>query len=244
MSMGILITRVGALIIAVTAPMGVLGGAAWGVQGACVLVFITLMLLMTAAGFSERWVLSVYQAKSESPEGVRRSLERVLESMGGSSPRIQVSADLAVFALVVRSVGSPGTILLSEGILGTLTEEDLRQLLSLSVVRLRSRGMILQALCACLAHLTLSIAPQAWVNLLYGELRSHTQLQPLSALVFASLYSVARFFSWLGRMRPTLEIDAPRSFVSLSGHPVVMINPGTRTLHLSDPWERRALLPL
>jgi hypothetical protein len=188
---------------------------------------------------AEAGISKAYRARRGTATGAARSLDRVLSGVGGPAPEVRAFADPSARALVVRSLGSPGLILLSEGLLGVLTEEELRQLLRESVSRLRSRGMVLQGVCAWLAHGALSCAPRGWVELLFGKLRWQERLNPLSAICFLLVLAAARFFVALGRA-PTGEWDdAPRAYSRLSGWSGEVSNPGSCVLHLVDPWQSR-----
>ena len=109
---------------------------------------------------------------------------------------------------MARSPGSPGSILLSEGLLGALSESELRALLHACVRRLRTRGICFQSLCAWIAHLILEIAPRSWVELLFGELRWHDKLGVVGALCFVAVFTAAKFLSTWGASRGPMRRTA------------------------------------
>jgi hypothetical protein len=241
MSLFSLLGRVLFLLIMTGVPLGAAGYSVGGAQGSIVSLSLLGLALLAALWRAEKGILSIYHVRPAEPEGPRRSLDRVIARYGGVAPRVFSFSDPSPQALVARGPGSPGSILLSEGLLGALSEEELRELLDASVIRLRSRGIWLQTLCARLAHGILELAPRSWLELVFGELRWHEALGAWGALRFLTVLSAAKFFVSLGRGAP---IDAPRG---LSRLPVVsgeIANPGSCILHFSNPWAPRGLLVL
>lgn len=236
-----LMMRLGVFVIAMELPAGALGFGFAGVRGAIGAAATAALVLLLAAWRAEKGILAIYRVRSEVPEGARRSLERVMTRHGGGTPRVFSFSDPAPQALVARGLASPGAILLSEGLLGALSEEELRELLDTSVRRLRSPGIRFQTLCARLAHLILEVAPRSWLEFVFGELRWHEALGAWGALRFMTVYSAAKFFARLGR---GALVDAPRSLLRLPPVTGEIANPGTSILHFTQPWSSRSLLSL
>lgn len=239
MSLLSLIRRLFVFALLAAAPVGVFGFSMGGKRGLAVALALLALIVAFVMARAERGILSIYRVRREAPEGARRSLARVVERLGGTAPRIFSFSDPAPQALVARGLGSPGAIVLSEGLLGALNEDELRELLEACIRRIHGRGISLQTVCAWLAHGSLELAPRPWIELLFGELRWHESLGVFGALRFIVIFTVARFFTDLGRAP---MVDAPRSLVRL---PVVsgeVSNPGSRLLHFRDPWASRGLL--
>lgn len=233
--------RVLQLVIATALPIAAFGYLLGGYRGASIAALVSLLGMLIATYRAERGLLRIYRVREREVAGPRRSLDRVMDRIGGDSPRVFSFSDPSPQALVVRGLAGPGSILLSEGLLGALSEEELRELLKAAVSRLRAPGSRLQTLCAWLAHGVFELAPRPWLELFFGELRWHERLSPLGALRFLVVFATARFFIDLGRLA---SVDAPRSIQRL---PVVageVANPGSWILHFSNPWSDRSLLPL
>jgi heat shock protein HtpX len=204
-----------AVVIAVVAttslPALAAAGAALGGRRAAVAgALLGLAALLTATLTAESGLMRVYgvsKAASGAENSLRFSLQRVIESVGGPSPAAVCFKELSPQALLIRGGFGPGVILVSEGLVGSLSEEELRVILTEGVLGLRRRGQTLRTVCVWLAHGLLSLAPVPWVELLFGELRWHEDLGVLSALRFTLMYSVARFLLRRGRMNP---VDAPQ----------------------------------
>lgn len=245
MTLATLLRRVLILVLALALPAAAIGLALGRVRGLIAAEALLGVSLCVVVFRCEAGVLAAYRVQGSAPAGATRSLERVLAPLGGPTPRVRVFQHPSALALVARAPGAPGTILLSEGLLGILDESELRQLLTACVRRLRGRGMVFQTLCAWLAHLTLALAPRAWTEMWFGELREHPSLGPFDGLRFVASFSTARFLARLGRPQgASMATDAPRAYVHLSRWPAGLANPGTGLLHLADPWVHRSLLPL
>jgi hypothetical protein len=239
MSLLSLARRLFVFLLFTAIPFAALGFAIAELEGlACGLLVFALVLVFASAK-AERGVLKIYHVRAKPPEGASRSLERVAVSMGGDAPRILSFSDPAPQALVTRGLSGPGSILISEGLLGALSEEELRELLRACVTRLRRRGVRFQTLCAWLSHGALELAPRPWIELVFGELRWHESLGVWGALRFVSIFSVSHFFADLGRVA---VVDAPRALRRLPTTAGEVINPGSRFLHLKDPWASRGLI--
>lgn len=242
MSLLSLLARLALFGIVTVSPFALLGLAVGHTLGfACAWLLLALFLVTGCAVYAESGICRLYRARRDVPDSLRRSLDRVLASLGGGAPRVVSFCDPAPQALVVRGLGRRGTILLSEGLLGALTEDELRTVLSVGVSRLRSRGICFQSLCAWLAHLTLELAPESWLQLIFGEVRWHPNLGALGAVRFLILFSVAKFYVGVGRVSWD---NAPRCFARLPAASGEVSNPGSCILHFSDPWGARALIGL
>jgi hypothetical protein len=157
-----------------------------------------------------------------------------MEAMGGVSPELYVFPDLAPQALVVKSLHGRGAILLSEGLLGLLTESELRELLINNVMRIRSPGMVFQSVCACIAHGVLALAPLKWQRILIEAPPAGGTLTAVSGLWFLALISVARALIQLSHAA-SMNLNAPHSFIRSSALVRRVTNPGTCVLHHVDP---------
>jgi hypothetical protein len=167
--------------------------------------------------------------------------------------------DPAPSALVVRSLLGRGRILVSQGILALLSEEELRALLGAAVIRCGDRRLPLQSACALLAVTTLSLAPREWVSMVFAgrtprpERGKKRPLSPVSALRFLAIFPIARVFMKLGSMGESALrarlLDSPHSGaavrkISHAIHPWgPNERPGASSLYLIDPWRRQMLLP-
>src|SRR4051812_1101870 len=108
-------------------------------------VFFWLSLRM------ERRLRKIHGAKGPTPIGLKRSLSRVVARLGGQTPKIFVFSEVSPCAVVGRRFGGKGTILLSQGTIALLTEDELRAVIEACVHRTRERGIAIKTLAAILA---------------------------------------------------------------------------------------------
>jgi hypothetical protein len=153
---------------------------------------------------SEYIVARVHRASSVIPDGLHRTLELALSGdIEKQWPHLLVFSDPSPNALIIRSWGGSGTILVSQGLVALLNEEELRAILQLCVLRLKEPGIAFQSFCFIFALGALSFAPRPWVNLVFtGRTLPRVEerlLGPCSALGFLVLFPVVRFFLYFGR---------------------------------------------
>lgn len=114
----------------------------------------------------------------------------VATSPSDRSPRLLISRDPVPRAWVARAAGSPGRILLSQGLISTLGEEELRVVLRYALARLAWYQTPFRTHCASLAARLDRILPRG-------------KLSPFVALALFMLYPIARF---LGRQSEGLDL--------------------------------------
>jgi hypothetical protein len=182
------------LAISMAVPCAALGGIA-GV----VLAFFALGILGV---FAERWVIRlspvIWGQRSEIQLGLERSLRRIYESrpfgrFPTRPPRILLTVKVEPEIRVVRSWLSPGSILLSQGVLNLLSEEELRSILDEGLGRLRRPGIVLQTICSLLLVAVLRLSPSSRVRV--------EQLTPFAVLIDLTLRPLVVYLSYLGDQR-------------------------------------------
>jgi hypothetical protein len=94
----------------------------------------------------------------------------------------------------------------SRGLVSLLNETEVRAILKAGTGRLREPGMVFRSFCSSLALLTLRIAPQSWINLIFVQRKPLEQqkkvLGPLSALILVLFIPFVRYFE-------SLDLDPP-----------------------------------
>jgi hypothetical protein len=245
-------------VILLTVPFGAIGrlvsgvpGARYGLAGALAVQFILFVI-------SERGIARAARASVAAvPAGLHRSLEIVMEGEGGATPRFAVFEDPSPNAMVARSLGGTGLILVSRGLIALLNEHELRAVLSLCVKRTREPGIRFRSFCALLMVWMLALAPRPWVDLVFAgrplARSEELRLSPVSAIAFLIFFPVSRFFLSAGRpVRQELDPDSYAGEAwSSAAHKISQSismwgptkSPGAFFLYLIDPGSRRMLLP-
>jgi hypothetical protein len=94
-------------------------------------------------------------------------------------------------------------VILSQGLVSLLNEEELRIMVAWSLARLSERGIVFQSFCSVTAVWLLNFAPKPWVNLVFaGRALSKGEeenLHPRSFIGFLILFPLVRFLLLLGK---------------------------------------------
>ncbi len=262
------------LVFLVCAPLAGVGFAVAQNPGAAAGTLTGLLALLTISFCSERVILRKFSGTRELPMGLAKSLEY---GMAGLADLEELRPKLAVFpssapnAVVVRELGSPGTLLLSQGLLALLSEPELRSILRLCAVELRSPGIRIRSLSAVLALWVLELAPRNWVETILTGRRipkpnSKNSLGPFSAMLFLLLFPAARSFLALSRRSSHFTVLLVNARQGPGAEPAyhwgricsgalqrmsqtlttsnVTENPGAAYLHVLVPWSQRTLFPI
>jgi hypothetical protein len=239
----IILARLGAIILFLCLPPLWVGAGLFGVRGACCGVITALIGMVIVASLAERSVSRAHFAGKNIPKGLSRTLAIAMEGQPGKVPHILIFADPSPNALLIRSLGGRGTILLSQGLIALLSEEELRSVLRLCVSRIREPGIVLQSFCCTLVVWALNFAPYAWVNLVFEgrELSSSDErfLGPFSALGFLVLFPAVRFFITFGR--PPLRNQQP---IGLGGTYSSAVQKITQAVHIWGPSKNHGAVSL
>ncbi len=169
-----------------------LDSALWGVYGGvlglCVAIFI--------ARASESWILWIHGATTE---GVSASWIRYLEQAGGRKaiPRVLVYPHPFPQVWLARGLFcTQGTVLLSQGLISSLNEDELRVILRQAQRKLSRIQIPLLSYDFILLSVLLRWIPMGWVDLLFSQRRITPQenrtLSPWSLAVFSIIFPPLR----------------------------------------------------
>lgn len=147
------------------------------------------------------------EALPEGFPGVSGALDQALAGTSAArKPRILISRDPLPRAWILRAAGGTGRILLTQGLLALLNEEELRAVLRCAVIRLAGARMPYRTFCASLAARLDLFLPRGG-------------LTPLKAIVGCMLYPLARFLAGecqeldLFRSAPPREVNTQRAWL-------------------------------
>ena len=191
------------LLVAVLLPFGLLGLAIGKPAGMALSLLVGTGMLIYLASTAERTVVQSLADVQVASPGTCHSVNRVTrEELGVTTPEVYEVAESAPNALIARFGGGAGRIILTQGLLASISEEELRVVIRALVLRLRSPLLSRQTFCASLAHRLLQWAPEGWTRfVLAGESPSAVdpdRLPPLAFLGFLLIYPWARFLIWCG----------------------------------------------
>src|SRR5690242_15207151 len=114
---------------AISVPYFFVGFALYGVKGAGVGLVLAVGTLLFGALYAEYGVRRASKAELRSPQGMVRSVELAISHLGGIPPRILIYADPFPNVLVAKSLGSRGTVFLSQGLIALLNDLELQNVL-------------------------------------------------------------------------------------------------------------------
>src|SRR5690348_10145022 len=96
--------------------------------------------------FAERIAIYLQGGTESIPKGLQRSLEAVLEKNPKNTPRLVVFSDPLPYAVVIKAVARRGTVLLSQGLLVSSNDAELKSILKSCLSKLNRRGISLESL--------------------------------------------------------------------------------------------------
>ena len=194
-------------------PFIILGGVFFGKVGALAGLSLGALGVLFIAIFSESLTAHIFKGSPSIQSGSLLTLREALDAGNRRRiPDLYVYPDPIPDVLTLRSFGGKGAILLSQGLLSLVSEEELRGLLRLSDRRNFQRGAVLQGFCLFVAMILFKSAPRSWGNLLYSAestqiergVGTRSELGPFSALISVLFFPFIRFLLKMGN----LELDA------------------------------------
>lgn len=188
----------------VSFPNVVIGGALRGVRGAEVGLLLGFGIILFSALRAERVVKKVCRATSQTSPGIARTIELAMAKTNFAIPRVLVYADPFPNVLVVKSLGSKGSIFLSQGLIAQLNDFEIQAILGMCIESLNRPGVLLHSLSSSLALWILSFWPESWKNLMFPSQikwrENKENLSPLSAIPLLILFPIALLFYKLGQI--------------------------------------------
>ncbi len=169
-------------------------GAAIGFSGVVIMMAAVAMTV-------EKRMIRFYRAVSTQSLGLMQSLRGVMQQScaGMPIPRFYTYVDPIPRFCCIRAWGSQGTILMSQGLLARLDEEELRKILKLSVFKLNQSTVFLYTFYSVLIILCLQWVPPSWRKIFFQKERMIAQTQtssfhPLTTLKFLLFLPWVQFF--------------------------------------------------
>ncbi len=201
------------------------------------------VILLTLVLMSEKWILASHHLMKFHPRGLKRTIERSEERIGVAGIlQVELYSDPSPKALVCKSIGSKGKILLSQGLLSALNENELRNILVHCQKQTIGFEPVLSSMCAVVAQFFLRLSSDSWVHVFYLQAESQAQwqkrnLSPASILSFLVFYPCVRWVLWLGRRN---EFRGDHEIAHLTQRKLGRgwnqgYRPGLIHLYLSDP---------
>jgi hypothetical protein len=175
--------------------------------------FLTLSVLFLA----EKITVRIYKGKLGKTHGLSRTLERAAQEGRDSQLSLYVFPDPLPDALCLRSLGSQGTILVSQGLLSILNEQELRAVLRRCMKKVSHPGIYFLSFYTVLSIIILKLAPRSWADLIFSgkplTRLDEFKLSPGTGILFVILFPLIQMLLDLSRLPfPKSNSKRPDSF--------------------------------
>jgi len=170
-----------------------LGGKIGFALGVSLGVVVFGVLGLWGERWMERFHAPTQLAGGAVQESFRRAFERVPRQKRRRTPRVMVFQDVAPHAFVARQWFSVGTVFLSQGLLASANEAEVRVVFESALKQLSSRGIGVRTMGAVAAALILKLAPHEWVEICFLQRASTVGATPSRTIFFAAILAASRF---------------------------------------------------
>jgi hypothetical protein len=150
--------------------------------------------------FLEAIIIRQHAAKRVNTLGLLHSVQWVSSQMERTPPALYWVTDPMPWVLVIRNFfDKNGSLLISQGLVNLLNEDELRAFLKQSLLRLDDAQLPLQSYCGVLLSLFLKCVPNQWVKTILRGTPAKA-LSPLSFLKFVFFLPLIQFLLfWCGK---------------------------------------------
>lgn len=216
--------RTALLLVALTLLFVFVGQLIGGRTGAMYAFVFAAIMNIGSYWFSDKIVLAMYRAQPVSPEEAPRLYSIVRELASGAGmpmPKIYVIPTQSPNAFATGRNKNHAVVAVTEGILGLLTEDELRGVLGHELAHVRNKDMLIGSMAATLAGAISMLAYMArWGAILggFGSSRDDREGGALGFLVAAIVAPIAAMLIQLAISR-SREYGADASGARIAGSP-------------------------
>jgi hypothetical protein len=190
-ALSLLIRTLFAFALVAAAP-ALVGFFVAGSRGAAYGAGLGVLALVFGSFIAEEGAIRALGATERGALDFTHSLERALVLSGWPvatrAPRVLFYQDPGPGALFVRAPLGAGAVLLSQGLVSALDEEELRALFAEACARARAPGVALRSLCFWLALGLARAGSLEWASVVFLGARQKRGLEPQAALRFAAVF--------------------------------------------------------
>lgn len=154
-------------------PLVLVGACLGGLRGAGFGFLIALMAVLVLSFLIELLAIKIQKASSVIPRGLDKSLEFSAVALHKDKslnqtrlPRLFVFSDPLSYALVVKSLGGNGVLLLSQGLVTSSNEQELRKVLKTCLLELQQSGIVTESFFSIMGLGLFRLIPSPWVRFL------------------------------------------------------------------------------
>ena len=204
------------------------GGAVGGRGGMVIAFGMALVMNFVSYWFSDKIVLSMYSAQpvteAQAPE-LYGSVRRLSQKAGLPMPKVYIIPEPALNAFATGRNPEHGVVAVTEGILRTLSREELEGVLAHELAHIKHRDILTGTIVATIAGAISMIAQMAHWALLFGGGRRDDDEggNPIVALVMMIVAPIAAMLVQMAISR-TREFEADKGGASIAGNPYGLVN--------------------
>ncbi|OFZ19278.1 MAG: hypothetical protein A2X94_05865 [Bdellovibrionales bacterium GWB1_55_8] len=199
------VTRAILIFLIPAIPLSALGALIGGGIGALVGATVAVTGILLLGFYSEALLIRAHSATMELPLGLPKTLECACACSALPIPRLTIFPGATPTALAIRGFRGNGIVILSQGMVALLPEEQLRAVLKKAAKELREPGLSVRSLAAVLSLAVLRAFPDAWADVFFADQRidakASRRLTPGMALGFLLLFPLLRTFLRLSSAR-------------------------------------------
>ena len=215
-----------------------LGGIMGGRTGIIIAFVIAMIMNVGSYWYSDKIVLSMYQARELSEDEapmLHRMVAELSANAGIPKPRVCVIPEDAPNAFATGRDPEHGVVAVTDGIMRILSPEELRGVIAHEIGHIANRDILIQTIAGVLASVIVSIANFMQFAAIFGSSNDEEGgTNPIAAFLLAILAPIAASIIQMAISR-TREYDADEDGSLLTGDPEALasalnkISYGTQT---------------
>jgi heat shock protein HtpX len=203
--------------MAMTALLVVVGDALYGHSGVVLALILSIVLNGVSYFFSDRIVLAAYRAQvvdpAQAPE-LCAIVANLAQRAGLPMPRVAIIPDATPNAFATGRDPDHAVVAVTEGILGTLSRQELEGVLAHELGHVKHRDILIGSLCAVLAQAIMLLSRMAF----FIRPRDDRGSNPFAAILVMILGPIAALLLQMAVSR-SREYEADDYSAHLTGRP-------------------------
>jgi heat shock protein HtpX len=206
------------LIMAMTALLVVVGDALYGHSGVVLALLLSIVLNGVSYFFSDRIVLAAYRAQVVDPQQAPELcaiVANLAQRAGLPMPRVAIIPDETPNAFATGRDPDHAVVAVTEGILGTLSRQELEGVLAHELGHVKHRDILIGSLCAVLAQAIMLLSRLAFFVRPRDDREGGN---PLAALLVMIVGPIAALMLQMAVSR-SREYDADDYSAHITGRP-------------------------
>jgi heat shock protein HtpX len=217
------------LLLATLSGLLLVIGDLLGGQGGLLIAFVlTLVMNFGSYWFSDKIVLSMYNAQEVGPgHALYDTVQNLAQRAGLPMPRVYIIPDASPNAFATGRNPEHAAVAATEGILRLLTRDELEGVIAHELAHVKHRDILTSTIAAGLASMIFLLARMAQYAAIFGGGRSNNDRDggpgPLGLLATVLLAPIAAMLIQAAISR-SREFDADAGGAQIVGHPMGLVN--------------------